>query len=110
MKFKNTRAFITGGAGFIGSRLAVSLKKAGVEVSCYDNFLPQVHLGNTDTRRILKDAGVEVIVGDVRDADSLSLAVSRATPQIVERQIRLGKAVFRDFIHTPSVSPQTQIL
>ena len=30
-------------------------------------------------------------------------------PQIVERQIRLGKAVFRDFIHTPSVSPQTQI-
>ncbi len=78
-----TRAFITGGAGFIGSRLAVSLKKAGVDVSCYDNFLPQVHLGNTDTRRILKDAGVEVIVGDVRDADALSLAVSRTKPQIV---------------------------
>lgn len=73
---------ITGGAGFIGSRLAAALAgKAAVTV--FDNFHPQAHAGNPENRVRLDGAGTRVIEGDVRDAAALRAAVAAARPDIV---------------------------
>jgi UDP-glucose 4-epimerase len=66
------RAFITGGAGFIGSNVADRLVADGVEVVVYDNF-------STGRRAFV--AGIErsplgtVVEGDVRDRDRLRAAM-----------------------------------
>jgi UDP-glucose 4-epimerase len=66
------RAFITGGAGFIGSNVADRLLADGVEVVVYDNF-------STGRREFV--AGVErnplgsVVLGDVRDRQRLREAM-----------------------------------
>ncbi|MFZ4166797.1 NAD-dependent epimerase/dehydratase family protein [Brevundimonas sp. NPDC058933] len=72
------RIFITGGAGFIGSRLTRALANAGASVVIFDNLLEQVH----GPQPQLDLAGV-LIKGDVRDAAALSTAVQQARPDIV---------------------------
>jgi nucleoside-diphosphate-sugar epimerase len=66
----NGRVLITGGAGFIGSRVALRLAREGWEVRVLDALLEQV-LGpapeESATVRALR-GGIEVTVGDVRDA------------------------------------------
>jgi dTDP-L-rhamnose 4-epimerase len=57
---------ITGGAGFIGSRVARSLLSAGHEVSILDNFSPQIHGDNAGLPADLRDC-VQLFRGDVRD-------------------------------------------
>ena len=63
---------VTGGAGFIGSHLVDALRAAGASVRVVDNF-------STGFRHNLahleKDAGVEVIEGDVSDPDVVSSVV-----------------------------------
>jgi len=64
---------ITGGAGFIGSRLAASLLEKGDTVRILDNFSEQIH-----SRAELSDdlAGkVEVIKADVRDRNAMREAL-----------------------------------
>ena len=61
------RVLITGGAGFIGSRVARRLLKAGYEVSILDIFNPQIHGHNTELPADLRDS-VQLFRGDVRDA------------------------------------------
>ena len=78
-----SRVFITGGAGFIGSRLALRLQAAGSLVTVYDNFHPQAHAGNDDTRSALRAAGVQIVTGDLRDAAELRAALTGCDPQIV---------------------------
>jgi dTDP-L-rhamnose 4-epimerase len=78
-----TRIFITGGAGFIGSRLAVELQRAGSTVVVFDSFHPQAHDGNSDTCSGLLAEGVTVVRGDVRDASALKAAIAASDPQIV---------------------------
>ncbi len=73
---------ITGGAGFIGSRLAAKLS-ADAEVTVFDNFHPQVHDGNPENRERLNEYGIGVIEGDVRDAAALSAAVAQTKPDII---------------------------
>ena len=73
---------ITGGAGFIGSRLAAELGRDAA-VTVFDNFHPQVHDGNPDGRALLAKHGIAVIEGDIRDASALAGAVARAAPDIV---------------------------
>jgi len=60
---------ITGGAGFIGSHLADELLAAGYSVRALDSLVEQVH-GNSKRPEYLSDE-VELIVGDVRDADAV---------------------------------------
>lgn len=72
------RIFITGGAGFIGSRLAKVLTKAGAEVTIYDNLLEQVH----GVAPKLDLAG-ELIIGDIRDDEKLRQAVQNSQPHLV---------------------------
>ena len=46
-----TRILITGGAGFIGSHLAMQLHRDGHSVVVLDNLLPQVHGDNPQLKQ-----------------------------------------------------------
>jgi dTDP-L-rhamnose 4-epimerase len=76
------RVLITGGAGFIGSRLAAALS-ADAAVTVFDNFNPQVHDGNPENRDRLARYGVAVIEGDIRDGAAVAAAVTKTRPQII---------------------------
>jgi len=75
------RILITGGAGFIGSRLARALREAGDDVFVFDNLHAQVH-GAAGAPVATLD-GVRLIRGDVRDRESLAAAVASADPDLV---------------------------
>lgn len=77
------KAFITGGAGFIGSRLARHLLAAGADVTVYDNFHPQAHANNPENRGLLAATAVRVIEGDVRDAPALQQALRQSGADVV---------------------------
>ena len=68
------RILITGGAGFIGSHLADRLLKRGDSVRALDNLAVQVH-GPERKRPAYLDPEVELIVGDVRDAEVVQRAL-----------------------------------
>jgi UDP-glucose 4-epimerase len=69
------KAFVTGGAGFIGSNLADRLLARGDEVVAYDNFA-------TGRREFLRDAlanpRFSLVEGDLLDADALAAAMRGA--------------------------------
>src|SRR3954470_23556722 len=70
------RILITGGAGFVGSHLADELLDHGYTVRVLDNLSPQVH-GPSRTRPDYLSDDVELIVGDVRDAEAVGRALRR---------------------------------
>jgi len=72
--FSGARCLVTGGLGFIGSNLALTLHRAGAHVTVVDSLVPR-HGGN---RRNLDGAAMEVIVADVGNATAVSEAVARA--------------------------------
>ena len=59
---------VTGGAGFIGSRVARKLLSLGHPVSILDNFSPQIHGENASLPAGLR-GDVRLFRGDVRDFD-----------------------------------------
>lgn len=65
------RILVTGGAGFVGSHLADELIERGYEVRALDCLSEQVHGSNPGRPKYLTDE-VELIVGDVRDADTVA--------------------------------------
>lgn len=72
------RIFITGGAGFIGSRLTRALTEQGAEVTIYDNLLEQVHGSRPQI-----DLPAHLVVGDVRDRKAMKAAIEASNPEIV---------------------------
>jgi len=70
------RILITGGAGFIGSSIAIALTKRNYEVRVLDSLTPQIHGPNGDspTRRAV-DRVAELIHADVRDMDAVASAL-----------------------------------
>lgn len=66
---------ITGGAGFIGSRLACTLHATGAEVTIIDNLSEQVHGPDAAFPVGLADVA-RCIVGDVRDRSTLREAIA----------------------------------
>jgi dTDP-L-rhamnose 4-epimerase len=64
---------ITGGAGFIGQRLAQKLLSQGHKVRILDNFNPQIHATENLPNAIQDYA--EIIKADVRNSDAVKLAL-----------------------------------
>ena len=61
------RLFVTGGAGFIGSTLTSLLLERGYSVRVYDDL-------SSGSREHLERLDVELVLGDVRDLESLQRA------------------------------------
>lgn len=62
--------FVTGGCGFIGANLVPMLRKAGHQITIYDNF-------SRGSREYLDDASLYTIVeGDIRDEAALKQAMA----------------------------------
>lgn len=65
-----TKILVTGGAGFIGSNLALRLVKSGYEVTVLDNLNKQIHGENPNDsflyNKIKNVEGIRFIKGDVR--------------------------------------------
>lgn len=72
------RVLITGGAGFIGSNVALRLIEKGYDVTVLDNLSEQIHGSNPDQTSPLycsiKDK-VRFVKGDVIDRETLALAI-----------------------------------
>ena len=66
----NETVLITGGAGFIGSHLCDELLRGGYRVRVLDSLSPQVHGAAGRRPEYLAD-DVELLVGDVRNADDV---------------------------------------
>lgn len=74
---------VTGGAGFIGSRLIAALlkKNPSCKIWVFDNLHPQVHGVDPATPDL--GAGVTFVKGDVTDAHALTECVKASNPNIV---------------------------
>lgn len=66
---------ITGGAGFIGSNLAAHWLKRGSQVHILDNLSRKGTEKNVAWLQSLKESGLEVVQGDIRDPEVLSEAI-----------------------------------
>lgn len=73
---------ITGGAGFIGSRLAAQLSGIG-EVTVFDNLLPQVHDGNPENAERIRNCGATLIEADIRNPEALAEALDQSRPDVI---------------------------
>lgn len=70
----NKKILITGGAGFIGARVAKALFHQGAQVRILDNFSQQVHAIDMLPSDLARD--VELIKADVRDRDAMLNALN----------------------------------
>ena len=67
------KALITGATGFIGSHLAELCVQQGFDVIAFDRYNPNNHWGWLENSEYRDD--MEVILGDIRDYDSVSKAM-----------------------------------
>ena len=72
------KVLITGGAGFIGSRLALRLVECGHEVTVLDNLLPQVHGDRPEESEGYRAVAAKTnfVRGSVTDRDLLQRALT----------------------------------
>lgn len=77
------RIFITGGAGFIGSRLVRALQQVNpsVFITVFDNLHPQIHGPDASDPKF--EGNVRFIRGDVADKRELELAFDASRPELV---------------------------
>lgn len=74
----NTRVLISGGAGFIGTRLANRLRRSGAEIAVVDSLLPQVHGNRADP--IGLDAGIDLHRIDIVDRRAIDKLIDAFDP------------------------------
>lgn len=88
------RVLVTGGAGFIGSHTVDRLLASGAEVRVVDNLHPQVHPGGLAPAHL--DPEAELVVGDVRDLDTMRLAV-RGMDRVIHyaAETSVGQSMFQ---------------
>lgn len=71
------RILVTGGAGFIGQALVAELVTSAERVLVLDSLRPDVHRdGGASARKRLLELGVDLVVGDVRDARAVAAALN----------------------------------
>ncbi|MFG1230457.1 NAD-dependent epimerase/dehydratase family protein [Xanthobacter wiegelii] len=72
------KVLITGGAGFIGSRLALRLLADGHDVVVLDNLSPQIHGANPEESPLYRsiEGKVKILKGDVCSRDALREALA----------------------------------
>lgn len=73
-RFAGAKCLVTGGLGFIGSNLALALRRAGAEVTVVDALVPR-HGGNV---RNLAGEPIQVVVADVADLTAVAEPVADA--------------------------------
>ncbi len=88
------RLLVTGGAGFIGSRVVSAACRAGYDVTVLDAFLPSVHPAGAPK---MPD-GVRLIHGDVCDVDAVRSALDDVDA-ISHQAAKVGLGV--DFADAP---------
>lgn len=72
---------VTGGAGFIGCALSKRLADTGIPVVAVDSLLAQVHPGQA--RPDALDPRVELVVGDITDAEVWDALLQRHRPRLL---------------------------
>jgi dTDP-L-rhamnose 4-epimerase len=102
------RILITGGAGFIGSHLADELLSGGYRVRALDSLVAQVH--EQRTRPPYLDQEVELMVGDVRNADAVARALDDVDAVVhLAAQVGVGQSMYQitDYTSTNVVGTAT---
>ena len=100
---------ITGGAGFIGSHLADRLLEQGHRVRAFDNLTPQVHGGVQRPDYLAPD--VELVVGDVRDADAVRRALDGIDSVVhLAARVGVGQSMYEIANYTAENSAGTAVL
>jgi nucleoside-diphosphate-sugar epimerase len=69
MDWTGQRVLVTGGAGFLGSNLALALAERGARVTALDGFL----FGGGANPKNLEGSAVDLVRGDIREIDLRSL-------------------------------------
>ena len=87
-EWQNRRVLVTGGTGFIGSHVVQALLAEGARVRVLAHYNGSGHLGNLAELPPRERAEVEVVWGDLRDADSVRRAVKG-----MERVLHLGALI-----------------
>ena len=80
------RAFVTGGAGFIGSTLVDRLLALGWSVSAFDSFEESLYSRARRLRHVaaaMRSSEFELIEGDTRDAPAITRAMMDSRPTVV---------------------------
>ena len=80
------KALITGGAGFIGTKLSNKLIELGIEVTIIDNFLSQVH----EKYHPNLNSKIKVFKGDVRNSKDLDLVISKDLDYVIHLAAETG--------------------
>ena len=75
MILKDKRVLVTGAGGFIGSHLTETLLEQGCKVRAFTNYNGQNSWGWLDEWSDKKNTSLEVVLGDIRNLDSIKDAM-----------------------------------
>lgn len=100
MKLEFKRVLVTGAGGFIGSHLVEGLADRGCQVRCFVRYNSRNDYGLLQDIPAEKRSTVEVIAGDLRDADAVRKAV-----ELVDVVFHLGSliAIPYSYVHPREV-------
>lgn len=103
----NKRVLITGGAGFIGHAVSGELLSRGWDVRILDALVEQVH-GSTHSAQM---AGVELVVGDVRDARCVQRALTGVDAVVhLAAEVGVGQSMYAIARYTAANDLGTAVL